>query len=133
MKRLELDYVGVKTPQFSYHRLKGANPVAHVEMASTGEVACLGHDLLRSLFSLLAVRQNSRSSANGSSSASAEIKKSNSSNSCKNLETKDGKFMRQKGRMTFYASTASPRAAFIKPARRSNPTSPRSSQVIRSI
>lgn len=42
---LELDYVGVKAPQFSYHRLKGADPVAHVEMASTGEVACLGETL----------------------------------------------------------------------------------------
>lgn len=42
---LDLDYVGVKSPQFSYHRLKGANPVAHVEMASTGEVAALGSDL----------------------------------------------------------------------------------------
>lgn len=42
---LELDYVGVKAPQFSYHRLKGADPVAHVEMASTGEVACLGDNL----------------------------------------------------------------------------------------
>lgn len=42
---LELDYVGVKVPQFSYHRLKGANPVANVEMSSTGEVACLGDNL----------------------------------------------------------------------------------------
>lgn len=42
---LDLDHVGVKTPQFSYSRLKGANPVAHVEMASTGEVACIGDDL----------------------------------------------------------------------------------------
>lgn len=42
---LELDYVGVKVPQFSYQRLKGADPVAHVEMASTGEVACLGENL----------------------------------------------------------------------------------------
>ena len=41
---LELDYVGVKAPQFSYNRLKGADPVAHVEMASTGEVACLGEN-----------------------------------------------------------------------------------------
>lgn len=48
---LELDYVGVKTPQFSYHRLKGASPVAHVEMASTGEVACLGGDYLDAFFS----------------------------------------------------------------------------------
>jgi carbamoyl-phosphate synthase large subunit len=43
---LDLDYVGVKTAQFSYSRLKGSNPVAHVEMASTGEVACLGSNLL---------------------------------------------------------------------------------------
>lgn len=42
---LELDYVGVKAPQFSYARLKGANPVANVEMASTGEVAALGDNL----------------------------------------------------------------------------------------
>ncbi|MEE8111560.1 MAG: carbamoyl-phosphate synthase (glutamine-hydrolyzing) large subunit [Acidobacteriota bacterium] len=42
---LDLDYVGVKAPQFSYSRIKGADPVPHVEMASTGEVACLGNDL----------------------------------------------------------------------------------------
>lgn len=42
---LELNYVGVKAPQFSYSRLKGANPVANVEMASTGEVAALGDNL----------------------------------------------------------------------------------------
>jgi carbamoyl-phosphate synthase large subunit len=47
---LQLDYVGVKSPQFSYHRLKGANPVAHVEMASTGEVACLGNDFLEAFY-----------------------------------------------------------------------------------
>jgi hypothetical protein len=47
---LELNYVGVKAPQFSYQRLKGADPVAHVEMASTGEVACLGSDLLQAFF-----------------------------------------------------------------------------------
>ncbi len=41
---LDLDYVGVKTPQFSYNRLKGSDPVANVEMASTGEVACLGRN-----------------------------------------------------------------------------------------
>jgi len=40
----ELDYVGVKAPQFSFTRLKGADPVLNVEMASTGEVACIGDD-----------------------------------------------------------------------------------------
>jgi carbamoylphosphate synthase large subunit len=34
----ELSYVGVKVPQFSFMRLKGADPVLGVEMASTGEV-----------------------------------------------------------------------------------------------
>jgi carbamoyl-phosphate synthase large subunit len=47
---LDLGYVGIKTPQFSYHRLKGANPVAHVEMASTGEVACLGENFHEAFF-----------------------------------------------------------------------------------
>lgn len=47
---LDLAHVGIKTPQFSYNRLKGANPVAHVEMASTGEVACLGNGLLDAFF-----------------------------------------------------------------------------------
>jgi carbamoyl-phosphate synthase large subunit len=56
---LELDHVGVKTPQFSYHRLKGANPVAHVEMASTGEVACLGDSYAEAFFrSWLATEQH---------------------------------------------------------------------------
>ncbi len=38
----DLDYVGVKAPQFSFTRLIGADPKLGVEMASTGEVACLG-------------------------------------------------------------------------------------------
>ena len=44
-KTLDLDYVGVKAPQFSFPRLKGADPVLGVEMASTGEVATFGDDL----------------------------------------------------------------------------------------
>jgi len=41
----DVDYVGVKAPQFSFSRLKGADPTLGVEMASTGEVACLGDEL----------------------------------------------------------------------------------------
>ncbi len=55
---LDLDYVGVKTPQFSYSRLKGANPVAHVEMASTGEVAVIADNYLEAFYtSWLATEQ----------------------------------------------------------------------------
>jgi carbamoyl-phosphate synthase/aspartate carbamoyltransferase len=38
------DYVGVKVPQFSFSRLAGADPILGVEMASTGEVACMGRN-----------------------------------------------------------------------------------------
>lgn len=38
----ELPHVGVKAPMFSFTRLSGADPVLGVEMASTGEVGCIG-------------------------------------------------------------------------------------------
>ncbi len=41
---MDVEYVGVKAPQFSFMRLEGADPVLGVEMASTGEVGCLGDD-----------------------------------------------------------------------------------------
>ncbi len=53
---LDVDYVGVKAPQFSFTRLEGADPTLGVEMASTGEVACLGDDFEEAfLKALLAV------------------------------------------------------------------------------
>jgi len=39
---LDVDYVCVKAPMFSFTRLRGADPMLGVEMASTGEVACFG-------------------------------------------------------------------------------------------
>ena len=52
----DLDFVGVKAPQFSFTRLKGSDPVLGVEMVSTGEVACLGDDFNEAfLKSLIAV------------------------------------------------------------------------------
>ncbi len=41
----KLNYVGVKAPQFSFSRIKGADPILRVEMSSTGEVASFGRDL----------------------------------------------------------------------------------------
>lgn len=41
-RTVELDTVAVKSPQFSFNRIKGADPRTSVEMASTGEVACFG-------------------------------------------------------------------------------------------
>ena len=52
----DLDYVGIKASQFSFSRLQQADPVLGVDMASTGEVGCLGDDfneaLLKSILSV---------------------------------------------------------------------------------
>jgi len=48
-RTLELDCVAVKSPQFSYGRIKGADPRSFVEMASTGEVACFGESYAEAL------------------------------------------------------------------------------------
>jgi len=48
-RSLDLDYVGVKAPMFSFSRLTGADPMLGVEMLSTGEVGCLGRDLHEAL------------------------------------------------------------------------------------
>ncbi|MBO5580728.1 MAG: carbamoyl-phosphate synthase (glutamine-hydrolyzing) large subunit [Prevotella sp.] len=52
----DLDYVGIKASQFSFNRLQKADPVLGVDMASTGEVGCLGDNtstaLLKSMLSV---------------------------------------------------------------------------------
>ena len=52
----DVDYVGIKASQFSFSRLQGADPVLGVDMASTGEVGCIGDDtdeaLLKAMLSV---------------------------------------------------------------------------------
>ena len=52
----DLDYVGIKASQFSFNRLQKADPVLGVDMASTGEVGCIGDDtgcaVLKSMYSV---------------------------------------------------------------------------------
>ena len=52
----DLDYVGIKASQFSFNRLQKADPILGVDMASTGEVGCIGEDtscaILKSMLSV---------------------------------------------------------------------------------
>ena len=52
----DIDYVGVKSSQFSFARLLKADPILGVDMSSTGEVACIGDNyyeaLLKSMISV---------------------------------------------------------------------------------
>lgn len=52
----DIEHIGIKAPQFSFSRLHKADPVLGVDMASTGEVGCIGEDyydaLLKSMISV---------------------------------------------------------------------------------
>ena len=51
---VDVEYVGIKAPMFSFARLQGADPTIGVEMVSTGEVACFGADMYEAF--LLAIQ-----------------------------------------------------------------------------
>ena len=54
----DLDYVGIKASQFSFNRLQKADPVLGVDMASMGEVGCIGDDVSEAILkSMLSVGQ----------------------------------------------------------------------------
>ncbi len=52
----DLDYIGIKAPQFSFSRLQKADPILGVDMASTGEVGCIGENFYEAILtSMLSV------------------------------------------------------------------------------
>jgi carbamoyl-phosphate synthase large subunit len=54
------DYLATKVPQFSWTRLAGADPFLGVEMASTGEIACFGKNLVEAYWTSLQSTMNFR-------------------------------------------------------------------------
>ncbi len=52
----DLDYIGIKAPQFSFSRLTKADPILGVDMSSTGEVGCIGENFYEAILkSMLSV------------------------------------------------------------------------------
>ncbi len=49
----DLDYIGCKAPQFSFSRLKKADPVLGVDMSSTGEVGCIGDNYYEAILTAM--------------------------------------------------------------------------------
>lgn len=58
--KVERDHLAVKVPQFSWTRLAGADPYLGVEMASTGEMACFGKDLVEAYWTAMQCASNFR-------------------------------------------------------------------------
>lgn len=57
---IKRDYVATKVPQFSWTRLAGADPFLGVEMASTGEIACFGKDVIEAYWTSVQSTMNFR-------------------------------------------------------------------------
>lgn len=57
---IKRDYVATKVPQFSWTRLAGADPFLGVEMASTGEIACFGKDIIEAYWTSVQSTMNFR-------------------------------------------------------------------------
>ena len=74
----DIDYVGIKASQFSFNRLQKADPVLGVDMASTGEVGCLGDDtnqaLMKSMLSVgMRIPKKTILMSNGGAKQKAEM------------------------------------------------------------
>ncbi|KAI1108381.1 hypothetical protein F5Y14DRAFT_457083 [Nemania sp. NC0429] len=54
------DYCAIKVPQFSWTRLAGADPMLGVEMSSTGEMACFGHNVVDAYWAAMQSTNNFR-------------------------------------------------------------------------
>lgn len=101
----DLDYVGVKAPQFSFSRLAKADPVLGVDMSSTGEVGCLGEGfyeaILKAMFSVgYRVPKKSILLSTGPAKAKAELL-----NAARALREKGYKLYATRGTQQFLESS----------------------------
>jgi carbamoyl-phosphate synthase large subunit len=101
----ELDYVGVKAPQFSFSRLAKADPVLGVDMASTGEVGCIGEGfyeaILKAMFSVgYSVPEKSVLLSTGPARSKVELL-----NSAKALREKGHKLYATRGTQQFLTNS----------------------------
>jgi carbamoyl-phosphate synthase large subunit len=101
----DLDYVGVKAPQFSFSRLAKADPVLGVDMSSTGEVGCLGEGfyeaILKAMFSVgYRVPKKSILLSTGPAKSKAEL-----INAARALKAKGYKLFATRGTQQFLESS----------------------------
>ena len=118
----ELDYVGIKAPQFSFSRLQKADPVLGVEMASTGEVGCIGENfheaILKSMMSVgYAIPKKNILLSTGDSRSKMDML-----SAAKALQEKGYNIFATKGTAQFWKRTACTRRCSTGPTRASSPT-----------
>lgn len=104
----ELEYVGIKCSQFSFSRLSHADPVLGVDMASTGEVGCIGDNLDEALLkSMLSVGHRIPKKAVLISSGNP-MQKADLLNACTVLSSKGIKIYATKGTAKYLCENGVP-------------------------
>ena len=117
----DLDYVGIKASQFSFSRLQKADPVLGVDMASTGEVGCIGDDFYEAVLkSMLSVgmripEKNILVSSGGTKSKVALLK------ACRLLAQKDYKIYATGGTHKFFMENNIPSVHVNQPSEGGQP------------
>ena len=117
----DLDYVGIKSSQFSFSRLQQADPVLGVDMHSTGEVGCIGDDFNEALLnSMLSVGYEIPKKNILISSGNA-LQKADLLNACRLLHERGYKLYGTEGSARYLNENGVPAERVIWPTEAQNP------------
>ena len=117
----DLDYVGIKSSQFSFSRLQQADPVLGVDMHSTGEVGCMGDDFNEALLnSMLSVGYEIPKKNILISSGNA-LQKADLLNACKLLTERGYNLYATEGSCNYLIENGIPAERVIWPSEAQNP------------
>ncbi|GMO35160.1 MAG: hypothetical protein Pg6B_05610 [Candidatus Azobacteroides pseudotrichonymphae] len=118
----DLDYVGIKASQFSFSRLQKADPILGVDMASTGEVGCIGDDyyeaILKSMLSVgMSVPKKNILVSGGTLHSKVYLL-----NACRLLQQKGYILYATEGTHHFFTNNNIPSIRVYQPSERENPS-----------
>ncbi|MBQ9713085.1 MAG: ATP-grasp domain-containing protein, partial [Bacteroidales bacterium] len=117
----DLDYVGVKSSQFSFARLEEADPMLGVDMSSTGEVGCLGDDLNEALIKATLSVGNTIPKKKILLSTGDPLQKADMLTACKLLASKGYELYATGGTYKYFIENSIPCTRVLWPSECDNP------------
>ncbi len=117
----DLDYVGIKSSQFSFSRLQQADPVLGVDMHSTGEVGCIGDDFNEALLNSMLSVGYEIPKKNVLISSGNVLQKADLFNACKLLHERGYNLYATEGTAKYLVENGVPAERVIWPTESQNP------------
>ena len=117
----DLDYVGIKSSQFSFSRLQQADPVLGVDMHSTGEVGCIGDDFNEALLNSMLSVGYEIPKKNVLISSGNVLQKADLFNACKLLHERGYNLYATEGTAKYLVENGVPAERVIWPTEAQNP------------